>query len=143
MVSLVNDRQDAFRRAAAEQRLQIHEAEALLALPADEDMPMGLLAARLDLNPPHATRLVDVLESHDLVERRFHPRDRRVRLVALTAAGTDVKEALAAAAPQLPPPRLCQLSTDEERRLIDLLSGLRQQIDGATANRPQSVSRSL
>jgi DNA-binding MarR family transcriptional regulator len=47
------------------------------------------LAAIEGVTPPSMTALVTVLERAGLVERRQDPRDQRVVLVALTAAGTD------------------------------------------------------
>src|SRR5271155_5110573 len=47
------------------------------------------LAATQGVTQPSMTALVSVLERAGLVERRPDPRDQRVVLVALTAAGTD------------------------------------------------------
>lgn len=47
------------------------------------------LAAIEGVTQPSMTALVTVLERAGLVERRQDPRDQRVVLVALTAAGTD------------------------------------------------------
>jgi DNA-binding MarR family transcriptional regulator len=51
-------------------------------------MTMGELAATLGTEKPYATIVVDELERQGLVERRPHPTDRRVKLVATTARGT-------------------------------------------------------
>ena len=47
-------------------------------------MTMGELAATLGAEKPYATIVVDELERQGLVERRPHPTDRRVKLVATT-----------------------------------------------------------
>ena len=39
------------------------------------------------VHPTSVTNVVDRLESHGLVERRAHPTDRRVTLVAITRSG--------------------------------------------------------
>jgi DNA-binding MarR family transcriptional regulator len=49
---------------------------------------MGELATKLGIDAPYATLVVDELERQGLVERRPHPTDRRVKLVATTAKGT-------------------------------------------------------
>jgi len=48
---------------------------------------MGELAAALGIDAPYATLLVDELERQGLVERRPHPTDRRVKVVAATPSG--------------------------------------------------------
>lgn len=53
---------------------------------------MGELAALLGIDAPYATLVVDELERQELVERRPHPTDRRVKLVATTARGTVVAQ---------------------------------------------------
>src|SRR5271170_2863003 len=50
-------------------------------------MPMRELAALLGVDPPNLTTVVDDLQRAGLVERHAHPTDRRVKLVAATAAG--------------------------------------------------------
>ncbi len=49
---------------------------------------MGELASVLGIDAPYATLVVDDLERQGLVERRPHPTDRRVKVVATTARGT-------------------------------------------------------
>jgi DNA-binding MarR family transcriptional regulator len=51
-------------------------------------MAMGELAGNLGIDAPYATLVVDELERLGLVERRPHPSDRRVKLVAATPRGT-------------------------------------------------------
>jgi DNA-binding MarR family transcriptional regulator len=50
-------------------------------------MTMGELAVELGIDAPYATLVVDELEGEGLVERRPHPTDRRVKLVACTRRG--------------------------------------------------------
>jgi DNA-binding MarR family transcriptional regulator len=57
-------------------------------------MTMGELAAALGIDAPYATLVVDELERQGLVERRPHPTDRRVKVVATTSRGaTAAREA--------------------------------------------------
>lgn len=48
------------------------------------------LALCLDVEPPHITTLVDVLEKKKLVERRDDPEDRRARRIVLTRKSLDL-----------------------------------------------------
>jgi DNA-binding MarR family transcriptional regulator len=57
--------------------LLLHEGEATA----------GALARATDLNPASVTAMIDQLQQRGLLERRRHAQDRRVCLVALTAAG--------------------------------------------------------
>jgi DNA-binding MarR family transcriptional regulator len=90
-------------------------------------MPMGELAAALEIDPPNATVLVDDLESQGLVRRRPHPTDRRAKLVEATRKG----KALARRAEAIlgtPPPGLRSLSTDDLdtlRRILESISAPR------------------
>ena len=83
-------------------------------------MAMGELAAKLGIDAPYATLVVDELERQGLVERRPHPSDRRVKLVATTAAGA----AAARRADELlglPPAALATLSGPDLKTLARLL----------------------
>lgn len=83
-------------------------------------MAMGELAANLGIDAPYATLVVDELERQGLVERRPHPTDRRVKLVATTARGT----AAARRADELlgrPPPGLTSLSGADLETLARVL----------------------
>jgi len=52
-----------------------------------EGLNQATLAEMLELQPISLTRLLDRLESQELVERRLDPQDRRARLLHLTSAG--------------------------------------------------------
>ena len=76
------------------------------------------------------TSLVDGLEAAGLAERRSHPTDRRVKMVALSPSGV---EALAQVRKILgePPTSFSALSTPELRRLRSLVAKL----DGGATTR--------
>jgi DNA-binding MarR family transcriptional regulator len=87
---------------------------------ANSPMTMGALATMLGIDAPYATLVVDELERQGLVERRPHPTDRRIRLVAATGAGT----AAARRAQEIldrPPSGLTSLSTDQLETLATIL----------------------
>lgn len=62
----------------------------LLNLVADRPVPMNRIAAVLKCEPSNITGLVDRLAARGLVTREPSPTDRRVKLVAATAAGAEV-----------------------------------------------------
>lgn len=74
--------------AATAHELTPLQAKALLA--AEEPVPMRRIADHLHAEPSNVTAIIDRLESRGLVERSPDPGDRRVKLVAATAAGRTV-----------------------------------------------------
>ena len=95
--------------------------KALLQLSADQPVPMRELAEYFRCDPSYVTSLVDGLESAGLAERRSHPTDRRVKMVALSPSG---KDALAQVRKILgqPPASFSALTTPELLRLRSLLA---------------------
>ena len=86
-------------------------------------MTMGELAATLGIDAPYATLVVDELERQGLVERRPHPTDRRVKLVATTSRGT----AAARRANEIlgrPPAGLAALAGPELQELARMLEAI-------------------
>ena len=84
---------------------------------------MGEVAAALGVDAPYATLVVDELERQGLVERRPHPTDRRVKLVATTGRGT----AAARRANEIlgrPPPGLATLAEPELQELARMLEAV-------------------
>ena len=87
-------------------------------------MTMGELAAKLGIDAPYATLVVDELERQGLVERRPHPTDRRAKLVATTTRGA----AVAREAEEImsrPPVGLTSLSGSELESLATILEHAR------------------
>lgn len=70
--------------------------KALLILDPDEPQTMGALAQSFSCDASTMTWLVDRLEERGLVERRNSSNDRRVKTVALTAQGAEMKKKLEA-----------------------------------------------
>lgn len=95
----------------------------LLQLSPDQPIPMRDLAEFFRCDPSYVTSLVDGLEAAGLAERRSHPTDRRVKMVALSHSG---EGALAQARKILgqPPTSFSALSTPELLRLRSLLAKL-------------------
>ena len=82
--------------------------------------PMSHLAGTLFCDASNVTGLVDRLEARGLIERRDSPRDRRVKLIALTDEGAamraDIRERM-----HEPPAQIAALSVEDKRALRDVL----------------------
>jgi DNA-binding MarR family transcriptional regulator len=65
--------------------------KALALIHPDEPRPMGVMAEVMRCDASQMTWLVDRLEERELVERRTMPGDRRVRTIALTPRGAEVR----------------------------------------------------
>jgi DNA-binding MarR family transcriptional regulator len=86
----------------------------------DEPKPMGALAQLMHCDNSNMTGLVDRLEERDLVERTQADGDRRVRLIALTDRGSEMREELVRRMAE-PPAPLTELSAADQRALTALL----------------------
>ena len=64
-----------------------YELLMLLSFSRTGKLPMSTIGSRLQVHPTSVTNAVDRLEEARLVERVPHPDDRRVTLIAITAAG--------------------------------------------------------
>ncbi len=81
-----------------------------------EPKPMGELAHHMHCDSSNITGIVDRLEERGLVERTAAEGDRRVKLVALTDAGREIREELARRR-AVAPPELAELTDSELRTL--------------------------
>jgi DNA-binding MarR family transcriptional regulator len=68
------------------------QVKVLLSLVPGEAVPMRNLAERLDYDASNLTTLVDRLQRRGAVERRPDPVDRRVKALALTPAGEQLRK---------------------------------------------------
>jgi|SRR5215210_1870276 len=96
------------------------DALALHRLSPDRPLSMGELAQDLCYDSSNITGIVDRLEQHGYVERRSDPRDRRVKLVCVTATGERVRSRLVARMAEAPPP-LARLNDGDQVALRDVL----------------------
>ncbi len=109
-----------FGATAAELELAPTQAMALHELEVERPTSMRELAARLKCDPSNVTGLIDRLEARGLVERQPVPGDRRVKYLALTREGEQLRKRLAArlyAAPHC----VTRLAEPDQRKLHDLL----------------------
>lgn len=83
-----------YEARVAEAGLTPNEARVLLELPVAEPRPISVLAASCGVDHPNATRLVARLTARALVDRPADPTDRRVKAVALTPTGRNLRRRL-------------------------------------------------
>jgi DNA-binding MarR family transcriptional regulator len=84
---------------------------------------MNALAKGMNCDPSNITGIVDRLEHRGLIERHVDPKDRRIKLLGLSAEGVRLRKKLLARL-FAPFPGLRQLSSAEQQTLYDLLKKL-------------------
>ena len=109
-----------FTTMVAELDLAPAQARALHELDLDRPISMRELAERLKSDPSNVTGLIDRLEARGLVERRPDASDRRIKGLALTPAGAQLRERLFARLYSAPP-SAAALSEQDQRVLRDVL----------------------
>jgi DNA-binding MarR family transcriptional regulator len=106
--------------ALAELGLTFSQAHALRLLDREQPMPMSALAGRLFCDASNVTGIADRLESRGLIERRNAEDDRRVKGLALTAAGERMRDRVHDLMSE-PPAAIAALSPADQRALRDIL----------------------
>ena len=109
-----------FLAVASEFELSPPQVRALGVLDPDRPVPMSELADALHCDNSNVTGIVDRLEDRGLVERRSATHDRRVKMLAVTPRGAEVRERLAERLEQAPEP-LARLSPEDQRTLRDIM----------------------
>jgi MarR family transcriptional regulator, organic hydroperoxide resistance regulator len=89
-------------------------------LDTETPVPMSEVAKSLACDPSNVTGIIDRLEERGLVERRDAPKDRRVRMLALTPAGARLRDGLGERM-SVPPTELERLPAADQRALRDIL----------------------
>ncbi|MCC3298952.1 MarR family winged helix-turn-helix transcriptional regulator [Arthrobacter caoxuetaonis] len=104
-----------------------HQYRALNAMGRNADdggMRLKDLADRLRIAPRSATEVVDQLEAKGLVERGPDPSDRRATLIALTPAGTRMREGVRRDRAREADEYFAALSSDDRSELARILGQL-------------------
>ena len=91
----------------------------------DEGVPCSNIAERLIARVPDVTRLVDRAVNLGLVSRKRPENDRRVVLLSLTPAGLERLDQVAGPLDALHRKQMGNLSEEELRTVIDLMTRLR------------------
>ena len=84
------------------------------------ELPMSALAGSVGCDASNVTGIVDRLEARGLIERRDSPGDRRVKLIALTDEGAQLREQVMDRLYE-PPAAIARLSPADQRALCDIL----------------------
>jgi MarR family transcriptional regulator, organic hydroperoxide resistance regulator len=106
--------------ALAELGLTFAQAHALRLLDPDRPSPMNELAELLVCDASNVTGIADRLEARGLVERRTVGADRRVKTLALTPAGVELRARVFDRMSE-PPDAIAALSAEDQRSLRDIL----------------------
>jgi DNA-binding MarR family transcriptional regulator len=122
ILGLLFDGQAHGRMAAACRSLGISPGsmKTLLRLEPGQGVPMRDLADFWGCDASYVTSLADSLEERGLVERRPHPTDRRVKMIALTEQGMAARQQAFEVLYE-PPSSFGALTAAELRQLRDLL----------------------
>ncbi len=105
---------------ASEFDLAPAQVMALKVLEPGRPRPMSELAAALRCDNSNVTGIVDRLEDRGLVERRSAAHDRRVKMLAVTDRGAEIRARLADRLDEAPEP-LARLSAEDQRALRDIM----------------------
>lgn len=119
----------AFRRLSELQLSPSHVA-VLRILHEERPVAMKELADRMQITPPSITALTRRLVQTGMVERRPHPDDSRVALLALTAAGDELFRQLHAAHLGRMGQLLAGLTPAEQTQFLDLFERAIRYADG-------------
>jgi DNA-binding MarR family transcriptional regulator len=123
---LFNERPPRIPAVAAQFDVSPMGLKMLQALEPGVELPMSAVAERLFCDASNVTGMVDRLEARGLLERRDSPRDRRVKLIALTDEGAVVRERVLERLYE-PPEAIASLSSNDQRALRDLM---KRAVDG-------------
>jgi DNA-binding MarR family transcriptional regulator len=106
--------------ALAELGLTFAQAHALRLIDPDHPLPMSALAELLVCDASNVTGIADRLEARGLIERRAAGGDRRVKVLALTPAGTETRARVYELMSE-PPAAITALSEHDQRTLRNIL----------------------
>jgi DNA-binding MarR family transcriptional regulator len=117
---------------AASARAGVTGAQARVVLALAAPAPMGSLAEQLRCDASNVTGMADRLEARGLVARAPSPCDRRVKVLALTRAGQQLREELVAALAAGSPVREA-LDPEQRAQLVALLRAVVEAAGAARA----------
>ena len=120
MVELVRASRSALLASLGELGLSPVQAQALRLLTPGGTVAMRDLAAALACDASNVTGIVDRLESRGIVERRSAPHDRRVKTLALTPTGIELRRRVVVRLYEAPP-AIRALPPEDQQALRDIL----------------------
>jgi MarR family transcriptional regulator, organic hydroperoxide resistance regulator len=120
MVEFLFATRDWWVALCAEFDLTPAQGHALRALDPARPVPMSTLAEALLCDASNVTGIVDRLEKRGLIERQPSVRDRRVKVLVVTAEGANVRRQLLIRLGE-PPQAFAALSSADRKRLAGIL----------------------
>ena len=99
------------------------QGHALRSLDPDRPSPMSVLADMLICDASNVTAIVDKLETRGLIVRQSAENDRRIKMLAVTQQGRELRERLCARF-TVPPAAVEALPPAARRQLADLLRAI-------------------
>ena len=122
-----------FEQRAATLGFTRSQWQVLVFLSRNEGIHQAGLAELMDVEPITLVRILDRLEARGLVERRQHPKDRRVWLLHLTPEAHPSLEVLRRIGDAARAEALAGLSPEEQERLSDALTRMKVNLVEACA----------
>ncbi len=107
----------------AEFDLTAMQGHALRSLDPDRPVAMSVLADALVCDASNVTGIVDKLESRGLIERQGAPGDRRIKMLAVTDKGRELRTQLWTRTME-PPAAVAALPADTRRQLAKVLRAI-------------------
>jgi DNA-binding MarR family transcriptional regulator len=134
LLNLLRADQGALLKVWTEFDLSSAQGEFLCTLQPQEPAPMVSLARSLHCHDSNVTGMVDRLEQRGLIERRSNPKDRRVKLIALTEDGESLRRRLLERLSD-PLPFIAVLSERDKTVLRDVLMRAAEALKSGKANK--------
>jgi DNA-binding MarR family transcriptional regulator len=128
LFSVIKGLQEFWPSVAADFDVPLVQFRVLLEIGPMEPVPMRRIAELLACDASNVTGLVDRMESRGLLERRLDERDRRIKLIAVTKAGRELRARMLARL-ATPPPCLEALTAAEKRALASALTPIVESLD--------------
>lgn len=102
--------------------LTVMQLYTLCLLEDDKSIPMNALSSMLHCDASNLTGIVDRLFTNDYIKREENPKDRRVKMITLTAKGAEKCQQIFSELPARQPAGLNSLTEDEKTQLTKLLA---------------------
>jgi MarR family transcriptional regulator for hemolysin len=114
-----------FEQKARSLGLTRSQWQVLAHLARHEGIHQGALAEILEIEPITLVRILDRLQVAELIERRPHPTDRRVRLLFLTELAHPILDTMRELGAETRKEALAGVSAADQERLIEILLAMR------------------
>jgi len=108
-------------RLAEKYDITVVQLHSLGVLNPGEQIPMNALCGTLLCDPSNVTGIVDRLLSLGYIQREENPKDRRVKMIALTPEGEKLRAALLKEMAEYESPSLQRLTSEQKSQLKTIL----------------------